>query len=382
MVRSFLPIHSRAAALATVLVGGFAVPCGALPGEPAAPPASVRAHDSGRYDTFAPKAERRDHRIDYAVWTEALEAFVVDMGPPLRKMPYPPERSLGTNMRMGHNSIYRLDGSMVGFSLMDREILANIAQYRRDLEAVADEIDIQSLPRNEQLAYWLNLHNVAMIEVIAAHWPERQPREIEVGGVRLDEARFITVEGVALSPRDIRERIVFANWKSPEVFYGFWRGEIGGPAMQRAAFDGRDLSVQLKRAAEEFVNSRRGTEKRGETLHVSEYYGEIARFFFPDFEADLRPHLAQYAEGKVADMLERSERIEASLREHDIADLAGGRRNNAFFAQGRLDPGAAALLAQRQRKLDYVRRERPPEGRVFVSNIDLPGDPETKGEVE
>ncbi|QIQ85346.1 DUF547 domain-containing protein [Erythrobacter sp.] len=356
-----------------------------------APPALARGEEapvasadqgSDRYATFVPKAERRQHRIDYSVWTEALAAFVVDMGPPLRKMPTPTVGTLGTNMRIGHNSIYRLDGSMVGFSLMDGEVIANIAQYRRDLEKVADELDIQSLPRNEQLAYWLNLHNVAMIEVVAANWPERQPREIEVDGVPLDEARFITVEGVALSPRDIRERIVFANWKSPEVFYGFWRGEIGGPAMQRTAFEGRNVGQQLADAAEEFINSRRGTEKRGGTLHVSEYYAEIAPFFFPDFEADLRAHLAQYVEGKVARMLEQSERVKPSLYEHDIADLAGGRRNNAFFANGRLDPGAAALLAQRERKLEYVRRKVPREGRIFFSNIDLPGDPPDKNEVE
>lgn len=363
------------------LLAAIAVPCAAARAEPPAQPSAARADDSARYGTFVPKADRRRHGIDYAVWTEALGAFVVDMGPPLRKMPLPDSAPLGTRNRIGHNSIYRLDGAMVGFSLMSREITANIAQYRRDLEAVADTLDIQSLPRNVQLAYWLNLHNVALVEIIAANWPERQPREIDLDGVPLDEARFITVEGVALSPREIRENIVFANWKSPEVFYGFWRGEIGGPAMQRTAFEGRDVALQLERAAEEFVNSRRGTEKRGGMLHVSEHYAEIARFFFPDFEADLRQHLEKYAKGEVAEMLRETDRLKPSLSERDIADLAGGRRNNAFFATGRLDPGVARLLAQRQRKLEYVRRKRSPEGRVFFSNIDLPGDPPDKGEV-
>jgi hypothetical protein len=342
----------------------------------------VQRQSQERFATFVPNAKRRPHRVDYTVWTEALRAFVVDMGPPLRKMPFSGSGRLGTRVRIGHNSIYRLDGAMVGFSLMDGEVKANIAQYRRDLERVADDLDIQSLPRNEQLAYWLNLHNVALVEVISAHWPERQPHEIEIDGVQLDRARFITVEGIALSLRDIRENIVFANWKSPEVFYGFWRGEIGGPAMQRQAFEGATVPQLLEFAAEEFVNSRRGTEKRGGTLHVSEFYAEIAPFFFPDFETDLRRHLAKYAEGKVAKMLERSRRVKPSLHERDIADLAGGRRNNAFFAQGKLDPGAALLLAQRRRKLEYVRRKLPPEGRIFFSNIVLPGDPPSKNEVE
>ena len=334
------------------------------------------------FATFVPNADTRQHRIDYSVWTEALAAFVVSMGPPLRRIPPPEPGPNGTRIRIGHNSIYRLDGAMVGFSLMDREVIANIAQYRRDLEAVADGLDIQSLPRNEQLAFWLNLHNVAMIEKVAEVWPVRQPREITVDGVPLDEARFITVEGVPLSPRDIREKIVYANWKSPEVIYGFWRGEIGGPAMQRQAFEGRDLAQQLERAAREFANSRRGVEKRGDTLHVSRYYAEAAPFFFPDFEADLRTHLAKYAEGPVADMLAKTDVVNASLSEYDIADLSGGYRANAFFSNGRLNPAAVRTLAERQRKLEYIERKLPRTGTVIFSNIDLPGDPPNKGEVE
>ena len=343
-------------------------------------PAAAPSEDA--LATFLPRSDTRDHRIDYGVWTEALAAFVVSMGPPLRKVPAPSSGPLGTRVRIGHDSIYRLDGAMVGFSVMDAEVVANIAQYRRDLEAVANGLDIQSLPRNEQLAYWFNLHNVALVEKIAQSWPIRQPRELLVDGVPLDEARFITVEGVALSPRDIREKIVFANWKSPEVIYGFWRGEIGGPALQREAFNGRDVGDQLERAAREFANSRRGVERRGSTLHVSLFYGEAAPFFFPEFESDLRAHLGKYVEGKVAEMLAESEVVKASLYEHDIADLSGGRRGNPYFAEGRLDPGAARLLAERRRKLEYVERKLPRTGTVTFSNIVLPGDPPDKGEVE
>lgn len=343
-------------------------------------PVSEQSDD--RLATFVPNRDTRDHRLDNRVWTEALGAFVVSMGPPLRKTPPPSPGVVGTRIQIGHNSIYRLEGSMVGFNFMDAEIVANIAQYRRDLEAVADTLDIQSLPRNEQLAYWINLHNVALVEQIAADWPIRQPREIRMKGVPQDEARFITVEGVALSPRDIRERIVYPHWKSPEVIYGFWRGEIGGPAMQRTAFEGRDLGDHLSRGAREFINSRRGVEKRGKTLHVSRFYAEAAPFFFPDFESDLRAHLGEYVEGDVAEMLADSELVAPCLYEHDIADLSGGRRANAFFANGRLEPGAAKLLAERARKLDYVQRKLPRTGTVTFSNIILPGDPLNKGEVE
>jgi len=83
------------------------------------------------------------------------------------------------------------------FSFLDSDVIASFTEYRQDLERTADIVDIQALSRNEQLAYWINLHNVALIEQIANAWPVRQPREIMVSGVPLDEARFITVTQAA-----------------------------------------------------------------------------------------------------------------------------------------------------------------------------------------
>ncbi len=331
---------------------------------------------------FTPNQNSIDHKIDYSIWTSALSNFVISMGPSLRKKPFEQSTTLGTRRRFGHNSIYRLEGSMVAFSFMNQEVIDSFAEYRRDLESVADTLEIQSLPRNEQLAFWFNLHNVAMVEQIAKEWPVRQPRQIELNGASLDEAKFITIRGIALSPKDIRTRIVYPNWKDPKVIYGFWRGEIGGPAMRREAFEASTVSNLLDRAAREFANSRRGVEKRGKTLHVSRIYEEAAPFYFANLGPALRDHLLDFANAEVRERIEKTSSTEASLREHDIADLAGGARANAFFSTGRIGRGVADLLRQRRQKFEYIEREGLRTGTVTFSNIVLPGDPENKGEVE
>ncbi|MBV7257983.1 DUF547 domain-containing protein [Erythrobacter crassostreae] len=332
--------------------------------------------------TFVPNDDRIEHRIDYSIWTSALNSFVISMGPPLRKKPFELAGTLGTRQRAGHNSLYRLDGAMMGFSFMPPNIIASFTEYREDLERVADGLDIQSIPRNEQLAFWLNLHNVAMVEQVAKAWPVRQPRTIELDGVPLDDAKFITVEGVALSPKDIRTRIVYPNWSNAKVIYGFWHGEIGGPAIQRRAYEANKLSDQLDRAAKEFANSRRGVEKRGKTLHVSRLYLEAAPFYFTDFETDLRDHLLSHVEGEVLERVNATNALKATLREHDIADLSGGARFNSFFSNGKLNQGIINLLNQRAQKLDYIQRKGLRTGTVTFSNIILPGDDPNKGEVE
>ena len=355
----------------------------AVPAAAQTAPANQRASDA-EIASFAPSGEPIEHTIDYGIWDEAMRNLVVSMGPSLRETAGSPQQSFGTRRRYGHNSRYRLEGTRLMFSFLDSDIRESFTTYREDLERTADLVDIQSLSRNEQLAYWINLHNVAMIEQISQAWPVRQPRSIEIDGVPLDDARFITVEGIALSPRDIRERIVFANWRDPKVIYGFWRGEIGGPSIQREAFNADNVSRLLERGARDFVNSLRGTQKQGDTLQVSELFAEAAPYYFDDFEADLRAHLAQFADEETTALLNDTSDLEANVSEYDIADLAGGVREptyqNIQNADGtqysfRIPQSMVALLAQRERKIERIIREGR-TGTVTFSNIRLPGDPE------
>nr|WP_298930384.1 DUF547 domain-containing protein [uncultured Erythrobacter sp.] len=349
------------------------------------------AQTDAQFATFTPSANPNNDKIDYSIWDEAMKNIVISMGPSLRQGAGRPQASFGTRRQYGHVSRYRLEGTRIMFSFLDSDVKASFGEYRQDLEATADKIDIQALSRNEQLAFWINLHNVAMIEKIANEWPVRQPREIEIGGVPIDDAKFITVEGIAMSPRDIREKIVYKNWKDPMVIYGFWRGEIGSPSIQREAFNADNVARLLDKSGRDFVNSLRGTQKSGDTLQVSEFFQEAAPFFFTNFEADLRSHLARYANTETNALLDATTEMEAVIREHDIADLAGGVREPTYqnitsdgaSTSFRIPQSMTRLLVQREQKFQKILREGR-TGTVTFSNITLPGDPEGKddGEVE
>jgi len=275
------------------------------------------------------------------------------------------------------------------FSFLDSDVIASFTEYRKDLEKTADIVDIQALSRNEQLAYWINLHNVALVEQIANAWPVRQPREIKVDGVPLDDARFITVEGIKLSPRDIREKIVYRHWEDPIVIYGFWRGEIGGPSLQREAFNADNVARLLIRGAGDFVNSLRGTQEQSNTLQVSEHYREVAPFFFPDFEKDLRAHLSRFADENTTVLLTKTSGADPVINERDIADLEGGVReptyqnitSNGVSTSFRIPQSMAALLKERETKFqEIIRKGRT--GTVTFSNITLPDGTSEPAEVK
>ncbi|WP_324074207.1 MAG: DUF547 domain-containing protein [Erythrobacter sp.] len=370
----------RTALLAAAALAALAAPAAAQ---------AQAAPSEAQLATFIPSQNPNNDGIDYSIWDEAMKNIVVSMGPSLRESAPRPDPSFGTRRQYGHVSRYRLEGTRVMFSFLDRDVIASFSEYRRDLENTATIVDIQALPRNEQLAYWINLHNVALVEQIALAWPIRQPREILIDGVHLDEARFITVEGVRLSPRDIREKIVYRHWKDPAVIYGFWRGEIGGPSLQREAFNAENVGRLLVRGAADFVNSLRGTQELGGRLQVSELYKEAAPFFFPDFERDLRAHLARYSDEKTSALLASTSGAEPVVAEYDIADLEGGVRepsyqnitSNGVSTSFRIPQSMAALLKERETKFQEIIRQGR-TGTVTFSNIDLPGDPADKSEVK
>lgn len=356
-------------------------------------PETQSALTDDRLAIFTPTTDPIRTTIDYDIWDYALKHIVVPMGASTRQGARRADPIFGTRIRHGTYSRYRLEGSMVKFNFLSRDVIASFTEYREDLERVTNTLDIASLPRNEQLAFWINLHNVALLEQLAKNWPLREPREMTLNGVPLDDAPFITIRGIPASLRDIREEIVFRHWRDPKVIYGFWRGEIGGPELQRHAFTGSNVGSLLDVAAQDYVNSLRGTQKSGNKLQVADLYAEVAPFYFPEFDADLRTHLSKYAEAPVQELLARTRLVDPSIKETEIADLHGGTRPPSYlFAYtigdeiqdplDRIGQAASRLIQSRNRKLMIMELRGQPSGRVFFSNIDVPGDPLNKNAVE
>jgi hypothetical protein len=274
---------------------------------------------------FAAYSETSNSHVDYQVWSDLLRDIVLNVP----RMDRNPERTrtinTGTRTSTANETRYRNEANRVVYHLLSDEYKEAITFYRQDLEAIPDQIDLASLSSNEQLAYWMNLHNVAIIEQVMLDYPTTRINRLTAAGTNENvfEAKILTVAGVPLSLNDIRLRIVYAHWDDPRVMYGFFNGSIGGPEIRREAYDGRRIWAQLDNNAREFVNSLRGVETSQRDLRVSHIYQEAERLF-PDFETDLRTHLARYAEATTRDQLAPGRRLRANINEWHIADLING----------------------------------------------------------
>ena len=227
-------------------------------------------------------------------------------------------------------------------------------------------MEISSLRRNEQLAYWLNLHNVTLIEQIALNYPVRQPEKLRVGpnNELLNDAKLLNIRGVSLSLRDIRENIVYPNWQNPNVIYGFFRGNIGSPSLQRYAYTGSNVNAVLNIQGGEFVNSLRGFHESRKTLKVSTLYDEARPYYFQNWSTDLKQHLRKYANPNVLKELDSDKPITLDRYDPVVADLLAGDRpstanlnvsSNGRTNTGRVSPEVARLLRELNTKTEILR---------------------------
>lgn len=261
-------------------------------------------------------------KIEYSVWNEILNNLVFLTGLSTRQAAPMPEALTGSRFVWEHTSPYRQEGNKIPFSLLRDEHIQTLREYKVDLENVSTRIDIASLPKSEQLAYWYNLHNVAVITLIAENYPVAEPSKLLIGPAKtpMHDAKFIAVGGQMLSLRDIRENIVYPNWNDPKVIYGFFLGDIGSPSVQSEAFTAQNTEKLLNASADEFVNSLRSFGRGG----ISQIYKDTERFYFPNFETDLRAHFQLYMWDEVFAEVQKTDSLKINSYEYDIADMEGG----------------------------------------------------------
>lgn len=284
---------------------------------------AVQAAAPAEYAKFTP-TPKSQVKIDYAFLDQILNNLVFLTGLSTRQIAPKPTALTGSRFIGEHTSPYRQEGNKIPFSKLTAEHVTILQEYKRELEDLNAAVDIASLSRKEQLAYWFNLHNVTVILLIAENYPVSQPSKMLIGPEKMPmhDAKVISVNGTKLSLRDIRENIVFPNWSDPKVMYGFFHGDIGSPTLQGQAFTGENTEKLLNQNADEFVNSLRSFTRGG----VSKVYKDAERFYFPNFEKDLRDHFQAYMWDDVLAELNETKALKINSYDYDIADMEGGHR--------------------------------------------------------
>jgi hypothetical protein len=201
------------------------------------------------------------------------------------------------------------------------ELLQNI---QKNLEGLPSEVPLEYFSRDEQLAYWLNLYNVTLINEVVKVYPERKLKKLLTGKKSILKEKLLNVAGVPLSLDEIQYTILRQNYENnPLIIYGLYQGIIGGPNIRKGAYTGANVQRLLADNAAEFVNSNRGTYAKDEKVFRASSLYDRNREYFEDFQPDLKKHLLVYLQGPERSELQTSTTIKPDISDWTVTDLYG-----------------------------------------------------------
>lgn len=281
--------------------------------------------------------------IKYDDITALYKTVVVDVGRSTRTVAKPTQAKTGTMMKSKVKRTTADEANRFYFETFEgndkgRDILSTL---KTSLEILPEEVALKYFSRDEQLAYWLNLYNLTLLNEVVDIYPKKNLKKYLVGKKSILSRQLLEVAGIPLSLNDIQHTILKNNYDNPLVIYGLYQGNIGGPNIRRTAYTGKDVWRALKNNAIEFVNSNRGTysnSKKEEVFQVSSLY-DRNREYFPNFNSDLSTHLMEYIEGYERTMLSRANTMKPDIDDWTITSLGGAYREFG----GSLASNSAAL---------------------------------------
>ena len=262
--------------------------------------------------------------IDYEAYDIILGAIVFEVGRSDRQPARGGTQRTGTRISLDNPSRYRYEANRVAFHLLTDEQRAEISAYRIELEGLASRLDWARFSPDEELAFWLNLHNLVVIDELAKQYPVRRMNRLRIDDTGFWDAPLIVLNGRRISLNELRFQVVGERWPDPRVMYGFFSGAVGGPTLQGEAFTGDRVWSQLSASAREFVNALRGVESLDRGFKVSPVFEEWRAIIFPAWPDDFRAHLAFYAESEVSNALAVGGAPGFLRYDYSIADLTNG----------------------------------------------------------
>ncbi len=264
-------------------------------------------------------------KIQYGDVDAILRTMVVDIGRSTRKKAPEVRAKTGTRMKNKVQRDTATEGNRFYFEEFkeNEDFQAMLHQVRLNLEAIPSQVPLEDFNRTEQLAYWLNLHNITLIDELVRIYPENDLKKELNGRKSILDQQTLNVAGVPLTLNDIRHNILPANYDNdPMVMYGLYQGVIGGPNIRKRAFTSENVYRYLQDNAEEFINSNRGTDAGDRSFEVSSMYERHA-YYFPDFNADLKAHLMRFIEGGEKTALQSASRLDPDIDDWTITDVYG-----------------------------------------------------------
>lgn len=153
--------------------------------------------------------------------------------------------------------------------------------------------ELESWPRDEQLAFWINAYNLATLKLIADHYPikGRFPLSLIFPNNSILmipgrwEGNWFPIAGAERTLDAIEHEILRKQFDEPRIHFAIVCASLGCPVLRNEAFRGARLDAQLEEQARTYFARSSGlqVEQKGRKSKVK--LTKILKWFGADFAA-------------------------------------------------------------------------------------------------
>lgn len=241
---------------------------------------SLAAEDAKLMERWLVNDPLSTRYVDHSLWAELLEAYV-------------------KQDQEGHN--------IFDYAGVDTEDRVKLDTYIRQLERT----DVDRLSRDEQLAFWINAFNALCVRFVLDEYPVRSINDLDGSFFSAGpwNRRVFKVYSIDLSLNDIYHRILRPIWQDERIHYVLACTAKSCADIVAYPYTGPTINRAMEVAATNFVNTGLAViDIKREAVRVSSIYTWY-QVDFGDSEAAILLHLQQFAEGDLAEALNKVVRI-------------------------------------------------------------------------
>ena len=159
--------------------------------------------------------------------------------------------------RFDHGLFNRLLHDHVQNGMVDYDSFAAGPDFRAYLAALAG-FDPASLPRDEQLAFWINAYNAYTIQLIVTHRERTSIRNINkklgfIRGLGPWSEKLMVVGGRTYDLETVEQQIIRPTFREPRIHFALVCAAMGCPPLRAEAYTGMGLDQQLEDQARIFL---------------------------------------------------------------------------------------------------------------------------------
>ena len=236
-----------------------------------------------------------------------------------------------------HSAFDRLLREHVTQGLVDYDAFDRSPEFRGYLARLA-AFDPASLPRDDQLAFWINAYNAYTIRLITAHHERESIRNIDksLGVLKLYgpwKEKLAVVGAQAYGLDEIEQDVIRSHFREPRIHFALVCAAMGCPPLRSEAYVGGRLGAQLDDQARMFLlasPAKNRIDVATRTVYLSPIFVKF-RDYIRDFggsPAAVGRYVARYVPaGAARDLLESGRfRVVATPYDWTLNSQENGRR--------------------------------------------------------